>query len=224
MLNNIILCIISLVLTFVASGIMNVKKVKREKSIVKKFIACFPTEKNLIIYSIVMLVYMVVLSFVITKFYEENMCSYAKTISIASLMWPMCYIDFKQMRIPNKLLLVGIVYRTIILVFELIFFRDGLLFDLVLEFIGSAGIFVALMLSLVIVKNGIGMGDIKFFMVMGLFLGAYRLMSAILIVMVIALIIALHKLIIKKEGRKAEFAFGPAIAIGSLISFIMFGS
>ena len=224
MQNEIICLICSLVFTYISWGIINLRQVKSKNSISEKAIAVFPKSKGSIIYCIFMLVYMIALSFVITNVYEGNICDYIKTLALASLMWPMAQIDYKFKRIPNKLLVLGLIYRVIILVFELIFYRDGLVFTILLEIIGSMAIGLILLLTLLIVKNGIGMGDVKLFMIMGLFIGVYRLMSALIIIMFIAFFISLYKLIIKKEGKKAEFAFGPSIAIGSLISFVIFGN
>lgn len=224
MRNEIICLICSLAFTYISWGIINLRQVKSKKKIFEKAIAVFPKSKGNIIYCVLMLGYMIALSFVITNVYEGNICDHIKTIALASLMWPMAQIDYKFKRIPNKLLILGLIYRVIILIFEIIFYRDGLVFTILLEVIGSLAIGLVLLLTLLIVKNGIGMGDIKLFMLMGLFVGVYRLLSGLLIIMLIAFFISLYKLIIKKENKKAEFAFGPSIAIGSLISFVIFGS
>lgn len=220
---EICIVLVSLICTYISSGIINLKQVKREKGIVKKAIAAFPRKKNSVIYCIVMLIYMIVLPIVITNFYSENLCDYAKIVCTASLMWPMAQIDYKYFRIPNKLILLGVVYRLIIFIIEIIFFRSGLLSTLLTEIIGCVGIAVIILLCMVIVKGGIGMGDLKFFMLMGIMLGAYRLLACLFVIMVIAFVVALYKLIIKKEKKDAEFAFGPIIAVGSLISFMCFG-
>lgn len=224
MLNTIYICCLTLIFTYISSGIINLRQVKKKSTFIQRGLAAFPKNKRAIVYCCAMLLYLIVLSIIITNFYSGNLCDYIKTIAIASLMWPMAQIDYKYKRIPNKLIILGLIYRAVILVFEIIFYRDGLLYTVVFELIAAIGIGLVLLLSLLIIKNGIGMGDIKFFMLMGLFLGAYRLISAVFIVMIIAFFIALYKLIIKKEGKKAEFAFGPSIAIGSLISFIIFGN
>lgn len=224
MINTIIVCCFALVFAYISSGIINLRQVKKENTVTAKAIAAIPKSRNTIIYCLIMLVYLLVLSIVITNLYSGNLCDYIKTVAISSLMWPMAQIDYKFKRIPNKLIVLGIIFRLLILVFEIIFFRDGLIFTIIFELIASVGIGAVLLLSLLIIKNGIGMGDIKFFMLMALFLGAYRLISAVFIVMIIAFFVALYKLIVKKEGKNAEFAFGPSIAIGSLISFTIFGN
>lgn len=217
-------CFFAVLFSYISSGIINLRQVKEETDILKRGLAAFPKNKKKIIYCIVMLLYMIALSLVIVNFYNGNLCDYIKTIAIASLMWPMAQIDYKFMRIPNKLIILGLIYRLIILIFEIILYRDNLFSTVIFEVIASIGIGLVLILSLVIVKNGIGMGDIKFFMLMGLFLGAYRLISAVFVIMIIAFFVSLYKLIIKREGKKSEFAFGPIIALGSLVSFIIFGN
>lgn len=224
MTNVIIACCISFITTYISCGIINLKQVKKAENFVSKGLAAFPRDTKRIVYCCLMLAYQISLSIIITKFYSGNMCDYAKTIALASLMWPMAQIDFKFKRIPNKLILLGLFYRLIIFIFEIIFYRETLSSTILLEFIACIGIGVILLLSLLLIKDGIGMGDVKFFMLMGLFLGPYRLISSVFIVMIIAFFIGIYKLVIKRECRKSEFAFGPAIAIGSLISFMILGN
>ena len=217
--------LVAFVCTFISCGIINREQVRLEHNALKKLIKCFPSEKKKIIYCTVMLLYTIGLVMVLQLVYTgDTVVSDVKTIALASLMWPMAAIDYQSLRIPNKLVLLGLIYRAIILIFELLFFREGLLYTLLFEGIGAIAIGALLLLSLIVIKNGIGMGDIKFFMLMGLFLGVYRLISAVLLSLFIALGISLYKLIVKKEGKKTQFAFGPVIAVGSLISFILFGN
>jgi len=224
MKDTILTLISSLLFTYVSMGIINLRAVKKENTLVKKAITAFPKNKRKIIYCILMLIYMVSLSLLITNIYSGNTCDYIKTAAIASLMWPMAQIDYKFQRIPNKLILVGLGYRIIILIFEVIFFPSNLFYTVLYEIVAAFAIGTILIVSSVIVKNGIGMGDVKFLMLTGLFLGPYRLMSAIIIIMIIAVFVSLYKLFVKKEKKTAEFAFGPCIAIGGLMSFIIFGN
>lgn len=222
--NTIITCVLAIFLSYISCGIINLRQVKAEKGIIKKAIAAFPKSKSSKIYCSVMLVYMIALSIVITNLYSDNICEYAKSVALASLMWPMAQIDHKFMRIPNKLIVLGLIYRYYIFVFELIYYRDGLLSTVISELIGALAIFIVLMLISLIIKNGIGMGDVKFLMLMGLMLGMYRLAATVFVIMIITFFVSLYKLIIKKVDKKSEFAFGPLIAIGSAISFIIFGN
>ena len=224
MKSTIITLLCSLVFTYISMGVINLRAVKKETTFIKKAFAAFPRERKKQIYCIAMLVYMIILPVTITKVYTGNCCDYIKTVAIASLMWPMAQIDYRFLRIPNKLILLGLIYRGIILIFEIIFYSEGLIYTVLFEIIAAFAIGIILIISSVIVKNGVGMGDVKFLMLTGLFIGAYRLISAAIIIMFIALCISIYKLAVKKEGKKAEFAFGPSIAIGSLISFIMFGN
>lgn len=184
----------------------------------------FPRDNKRIIYCSVMLVYMIALAAVIVTYYDENICSYAKTLAIASLMWPMAQIDHKYLRIPNKLILLGLAYRALILLFEVIFYSGNVVSVIISEIAASLGIGLILLISCAVIKNGIGMGDIKFIMLMGMFLGVYKMISTIFVIMIIAFVVALYKLIIKKESKNSEFAFGPIIAIGSFISLVIFGN
>lgn len=224
MISTISMCALALLFSYISSGIICRDQVRAGRSVAEKALAAFPRERKKVIYCCIMVLYLVSLAAVITNIYTENLCTCAKTLALASLMFPMATIDRAQLRIPNKLLLFGLSYRVAILILELIFFRDGLLFTVLSELISAVAVGVLFFIFSLIIKNGIGMGDIKFFIMMALLLGPFRLISAVLIIMLIAFFVALYKLIIKKANKKDEFAFGPIIAIGSIISFMIFGS
>lgn len=224
MKNILLACVMALVFSYISSGIINLRSVKAQKGFIKKAVAALPKEKSNVIYSIIMLVYMLALAIVQVKIYEGNFCDNAKILAFASLLFPMAQIDRKYLRIPNKLIILGLIYRWYIFVFELIYFSDKVLSNIISELIAAAVVFVVLMLVLLVMKNGIGMGDIKFLMLMGIMLGMYRTAECIFTVMIITFFVSLYKLIIKKVDKKTEFAFGPLIAIGSAISLIVFGS
>lgn len=222
--NNIILICVTFITTFIACGIINLMNVKKQSTLLKKAIAVVPTDRKKIMCVLLMLAYMVLLDVMLICFYQENFVLNLKIVCLASLMWPMAQIDKKQLRIPNKLILVGLGYRLAILIFEVVFFREHLLSVVIAEVLSSIAIAVVLLISGLLVKNGIGMGDIKFFMLMALMLGPYRFISSLLLIMIIAFFVSLYKLVIKKNDKKTEFPFGPIIALGSLLSFIIFGS
>lgn len=82
-----------------------------------------------------------------------------------------------------------------------------------------AGFLAALFLlvTALIQPGGIGMGDIKFVLVTGLFLGQAEI-HAILAGFLLSLLPALALLV--RRGRNAHFAFGPFLAAGVLVALL----
>ena len=91
------------------------------------------------------------------------------------------------------------------------------------EALGAVGIFVVCMFFLLMMKNSIGMGDIKLFMVMGLYLGLYSMIDAIMSSLVLAFICAVVLLLTRKKGKKDSLPFAPAVLAGTYLSVFLTG-
>ena len=70
-------------------------------------------------------------------------------------------------------------------------------------------------------KGGIGMGDIKLFAVVGLYVGKEDILRAMFFSLVLALIVLLGKRIRKQIGRKDQVSFGPYVAVGTILMVFM---
>ena len=73
------------------------------------------------------------------------------------------------------------------------------------------------------IKNGIGFGDMKLFIVMGLMLGLDGIWGAVFLALIVSFLIAAFALITKKKTRKDAIPFGPALVIGTYLSICLSG-
>ena len=87
----------------------------------------------------------------------------------------------------------------------------------------AAALLLASLLCILVVKNGIGFGDMKLFVVMGLLLGLDGIWGAIFMALIVSFFIALYVLITKKKTRKDAIPFGPALVIGTYLSICLSG-
>lgn len=219
-----ILSLLSLITSYISCGIINCKRVKEENSIFQKAISALPNKKFEIFYCILMFICLEALSLLFVLVYKNNIFESIKLICLSSLLFPMAYIDYKQYRIPNKLVLLGLGYRIFILIFELIFFNySNVISSLISEGIALAVVTLFLGICTLVFRGGIGMGDLKFLMMMALLHGFNRLLISLMVVMIFAFFFALYLIIFKKKGKKDSFCFGPIIASGTLVSLIFFG-
>ena len=76
---------------------------------------------------------------------------------------------------------------------------------------------------IVIITKGMGQGDAEIAGVCGLFIGIKGILVSLFIAIVLGGIVASIILILKLKGRKSEIAFGPYIALGTII-YILIGS
>ena len=132
-------------------------------------------------------------------------------------------IDWKPYRIPNRFVLTGLAFRVALVVAELFLDKEYLVGNLVSEVVAALALAVASFLCCICVKNSIGYGDIKLFLIMGLLLGLNGIWSAILMSLVVAFFAAIFLLLTKKKNKKDAVPFAPAIAIGTYLSVILTG-
>lgn len=156
-------------------------------------------------------------------YYEFDLIFIFKRLFVLAILWPAAITDIKEMRIPNKLLIVGLIGRIVILLFEFIFKSDVILDYLKSEGFALLGITLICIICAFIVKGGLGMGDIKLMMVMSLYLGVEGICYSMFISVVFSSITAIIALIIKKKSKKDTMPFAPFVLLGAVISFILCG-
>lgn len=179
--------------------------------------------KSVIIYSVIMSILVVAITFALCLIYRDNTFLFnLKRVALLSMIWPIAFIDFKSYRIPNEFIILGISYRVVILALELIF-SSGVWKNFLTEIIASAALFLASFLCGLFIKNAIGFGDVKLFLVMGLLLGLKGVWSAIFLSLIVSFIISIYVLVTKRKGRKDSIPFGPAIVIGTFLSVFLTG-
>jgi len=190
----------------------------------KKNIKDFKISKGFVIYSAVMIVLSIGVSILFAKVYISNEFLFSlKRIALLSVMWPIAYTDVITYRIPNVFIIYGLICRGIILIWE--FFVFGLsIWTIVLpELIASVALVVAALLCAFIIKNSVGFGDIKLFVVMGLMQGLDGVWGSIFVSLLISFIVSAVLLISKKKTRKDTIPFGPALVAGTFISICLTG-
>lgn len=177
-----------------------------------------------IVYCSLMFIVTVATSFLFCIFYKDNgILMSVKRLALLSLLWPIAYIDYKTYRIPNAFIIFGVICRVIILAFELFLQFEVVWMTLLSEIIAAVALLIAAGLCALCIKNSIGFGDMKLFIVMGLMLSLSGIWSAIFLSLVVSFFISAYLLITKKKTRKDAIPFGPAIVIGTYLSVCLSG-
>ena len=120
-------------------------------------------------------------------------------------------IDLEQRRIPNRIVLPA---AALVLVLQIAFFPDEWY-----EWVGGAiGAALFLALPLVVVREGVGMGDLKLALLMGAALGV-AVIDALLYGTLAAAVLGL--VLLRRHGNEARrmgFPFGPFLAFGAIVA------
>ena len=181
-------------------------------------------KKSLLIYACVYLIVELAVTAMLQFFYINNVVIHnLKRICLISILGPIAYVDCKEYIIPNKFIILGLVYRAVLLPLEILLVGRASLAVILSEVVAAGAIFLAAILCKVCIKNSIGSGDIKLFLVMGLFLSLDGIWGAILFSLFVCFFQVIFLLLTKKKTRKDSIAFGPAMTIGTLLSIFMTG-
>ncbi|WP_160686349.1 A24 family peptidase [Clostridium sp. C2-6-12] len=132
---------------------------------------------------------------------------------LASLLIVIGMIDYDTQFVFTSTTIFGGLVAVIFIVIQAIVYKSGAI-DLLLG--GVAG-FVIIGL-IVFLTKGMGEGDIEIASVCGLFLGLKWILLGLFLAIIIGGLVGVIILILKLKKAKEKIAFGPFIAIGSLIS------
>lgn len=185
---------------------------------------CMGLPKDALIYSIVMLLITVGGSTLYVWVYRDiTWIDAYKRMILLAVIWPVAYIDIKTYRIPNAYILFGVACRVIMIPIEFLVNGKAVWTTLLSEGVAAIAIFLAAVLCSLCVKNALGYGDIKLFMVMGLLLGLDAIWGAVFLALIISFVIAIVVLVTKKKTRKDVIPFGPAIVAGTYLAILVLG-
>lgn len=126
------------------------------------------------------------------------------------LLLAACIVDLKSGKIPDKVVLAGILTG---IVFSAINGPKDVAFKLI------SGIIAALLLLLIswLSKGGVGMGDVKLAAFLGVYLGLGMTISVLSVSVILSGIAAAVILLSKKAGKNGTIPFAPFILLGTVI-------
>lgn len=220
MLNVVISIIVSIISVILSASIIRYPVLIKEKSIK----ALLPQNKMHYLFALGMVVSISLVTTTSICIYEFSWIHCFNRVIIVSLLWAISLIDYRKHIIPNKYLLVLLILRFIIVILQVIFERDKLKVELLSAFIAAFGIVLLFCLMRLVVKNGIGFGDVKLFGVIGLFFGIEGLLSVVFLSFTVSFFISVFMLITKKKTKKDYLAFAPSILIGTILAVVLFGA
>ncbi len=154
--------------------------------------------------------------------YNQNnsMLKIIKFLLLSYILFYLAWMDIKTRKIGNKFILLLIMIRFIFLFIETMLERSFLFYNLYLMFIGcliGGGI---LLICRMIVKNSIGMGDIKLFGVLGMYFG-YDILYVMFFSFLCSALYSFLMIIRKKKSRKDTIPLAPFVFLGTILELIV---
>lgn len=127
-------------------------------------------------------------------------------------------VDFKIRKIPNELLLVLLVVKTVFLIIALAN-REPFFETVIPALVGLVVGFVLFFIPAMF-KVSIGAGDLKFSAVIGFCLGYQLFLQAMILMAVFVAVYLVYLLVTKKGNLKTVTAMGPYLAFGSVLTML----
>lgn len=179
---------------------------------------------KIVIYLVCSFVVMCGLSVMLNLLYKTNtLIADMKVITLLGILVTVTVTDIKNKIIPNKIILAGIVFRICYAVAEIITLGGSYFAILKEDLISLAIVAVLFLFGVLIIKNGIGMGDIKLMLVMGIFQGVTGFISSLFCALLLSFFVAIAMLIMKKKTRKDSIPFAPSVLVGTAVSMFLTG-
>lgn len=154
-------------------------------------------------------------------FYGYSVIHSVSLLILLSALLGIGKIDKKHKIIPNAILMTLLMIRIMLIAGEI--FVDGS--DLIVVLLSSAlGVVYGTVVFLVIrlfSKESIGMGDIKLFAVIGLYIGSTAILPALFVASLLALIYGVVMIARKAISKKDTMSFGPFIAAGTIVVMVL---
>jgi len=179
--------------------------------------------KRIIVLGILVTIGIIVLCY----FRGSEPVSLIKFAGLIPILFIIADIDKERKVIPNRMLLVLVLYRTICFLVEWIVFGETAYFIYMLTSVVECVMILLLicilryLLKLAVHKEGIGFGDIKLIGAMAL----YFSINELLLVLILSLLCFLIKegiwAIRRKGGIREMISFAPYILVGTLIYLIL---
>lgn len=155
--------------------------------------------------------------------YQIHFMEILKRCILLMLLFPIALCDWKKMIIPNKILLLGLIVRIFLYPFEFFFRTEQFLVIIKSDFIALGIMLLFLLVAYFLVKNGVGMGDIKLILLMSLYLGIQGIFGVLFMSLIVIFFAGLYLMIIKKRSKREAIPFAPAILAGTVISILVNG-
>lgn len=137
---------------------------------------------------------------------------------LVSILIVIGMIDYDTQFVFTSTTIFGGIVGVLFIIIQYILYKNGFA-DLIL-----GGLIGAIVIGLIVfLTRGMGEGDIEIAAVCGLFLGIKGILLGLFLAIIIGGIIGIIILLLKLKNAKEKIAFGPFIAVGSLIS-MLFGA
>jgi len=181
-------------------------------------------KRGRLVFLLVMLLGLGAMAAALETVYPSNtLLENGKLLTLLAILFVAANVDARQRIIPNALVLTGLVLRVVFWLLELLAAPNAFWGVFKNDMMACLLVVAFFVVGVLLVKGGIGMGDIKLMLVMCVFQGFYGVVSSLFCSLFAAFVYAIVVLLLRKKTKKDSVAFAPAILIGTALSVFLTG-
>lgn len=140
---------------------------------------------------------------------------------LLAILYPIAWEDAREKRIPNRWLLYILLCRGVLFAAEMFFFPALRMENLKFTFFGGAVSGAIFFVAYVLSRHAIGMGDVKLVAVIGMCLGIGTTYLVMIVSLIFSALYGGSQVLRRKKSMKDEIAFGPFLALGTLVVLLI---
>ncbi len=173
---------------------------------------------------VVYIVSILVTAGLLFRIYGVEDITLLKYLTLLMIVSVCAWTDLKDYLILNRILLIGIVLRMVFIIVEFLAYETADFKIIVLTgVILSVILGIAAGLCKAIAAGGVGYGDIKLLMIMGLYMRTDTAMTVLIWTFIIMFVTVVVLLATKKISRKSAVPFAPFVYLGMIVTAIASG-
>lgn len=145
----------------------------------------------------------------------------SKLTFLIMLLAPIAYVDFKTKKIPDQLILTGLFVRLLFYIVEMVVSKENILNIFISDIKGLLLVCGIFLLAMLIIKNGIGMGDVKMYVIIAIYTGYSRTIFSLIISLLLCSMASIILLATRKKTRQDTIPLAPFVYIGTFIAILL---
>lgn len=159
----------------------------------------------------------------LTAVYAAGPLGILQIIFLCTVLYVCAWTDCRAYLIPNKILLAALFVWMALFVTKAFLEPWNVRYAAVGAGISAAALLLAGLLCRLFVPGSVGFGDLKLFIVLGLYLGADHTWNAVFYTLLASFAVSVFLLVTKRASRKSLIPFAPFLLAGTLLTVFFHG-
>ena len=175
------------------------------------------------IWQVAMCISNVVVALFLEIVYAADTLVVLRIVFLCTVLYVCAWTDCRAYLIPNKILLAALLFYIGLFIIEAFLKPWNVSYAAVGAGVSAAALLLAGLLCRLFVPGSVGFGDLKLFVVLGLYLGADCTWNAVFYTLLTSFTVSVFLLVTKRASRKSVMPFAPFLLFGTLLAAFLNG-